>query len=76
MATSFDRTALYGERVRRRAAAPSAAADQDYLDQVAAGSVDIGYGHVGQGRSGSQFAGGFNESTTASQSLFGKVPWP
>ena len=67
------RTALDGERVRRGAAAPSAAADQGDLDQVGARGVDGGNGHVGQSRSRRQFAGGLHEFTAGRRGWIGSV---
>ncbi len=57
--------ALVGrQRVGRRAGAASAAADQDHLDRVVLPRVDAWNDRAGQGRSGGDLAGGFQELAT------------
>ena len=51
-------------RVRDRAVATAAAADQRQLDGVAFCGMDMRKGHARQSRSGGKLAGGFDEITT------------
>jgi hypothetical protein len=55
--------------VIRGAGAAAAAADQRDLDNLRAGSMDVGQGHAGQGGDGSNAAGGFDKLATSGKRI-------